>query len=486
MWHGLSMAERFAVESASFMRSKLVGLAVGLTLVLGTPGWSDEDSALPDAAKSGDRKLIAARPKNVLFIILDATAAKHLAGWGYARQTTPIIDEFSKSGMVFLNARSQASSTLPSTASFLTGQLPPYIPKKGFYIWIRDSDYTLSEAFRARGFATGGFSENAWISAQLGFSKGFEKFKRFESNAVQADGKEKYASSKKTTDAAIRFMGSISRRPWFCYVHLLRPHYPFNAPGEFKYAYRGAEPVTVNGQLQIPGLPQKKQFPSQVAIGRYDGNLRYGDHLVGTLLSWLEKQKILDDTLVIIGSDHGEAFWEHGRKGHNLEVFEELIHIPLVIRAPTEWKFEVGESRAQVDMLDIFPTLAELYGLETKVSLPGNSLVALLKGDEGFSAKYSIATTTRLTRLSVLEGNRKGIFAVDETRRVATPEAFYELSADPFEQKNSLAANGMPGDLQHAASKFLRQTRASGNLGSEKTLLPNQQIEELKAIGYLQ
>ena len=469
--------------SLTLARSILAAVLASLCCV--APVFAEAKDRVVSVSSRGTSQWSGKPPRNVLFIVLDATSAQHMANWGYNRTTTPIIDEFAKSGMVFLEAHSQAPSTLPSTASFLTGMPAPYVPKEGFSRWIRKSDYTVAQAFRAAGFATGGFSENAWVARAFGFSQGFAKFRRFKASTEKFTGPIEKNSSKQTMDTAVRWMGANSHRRWFCYVHLLRPHFPFNPPDVFRKAFIGGEPFEILPRLQNSGLPRRNQIGLQMLLNHYDGNLLFADHLVGEVLDALRQSGALEKTLVIIASDHGEAFWEHGLKGHNRDVFEELIHVPLLIRAPASSRFKTGESSAMVDMIDIFPTLAGLYGLDTKEPLAGTSMLPLLTGASGHSKEYSVAATTYLDRMSVRKGNLKVIFDVDESRQVATPRFVFDLSTDPKEQENLLSRSGVPEDFQRVASEHIGWARVMGNLTEEPTTISERQIEELKAIGYL-
>ena len=152
-------------------------VAFGMCLIIASCSGSDNSANVVESLQTKSGEESDPRRPNCLFIVLDTTAAKHVGAWGYSRPTTPQIDALASRAVVFENAYSQAPSTLGSTWSFLTGQYP--IPKRSSasqYLQVRENDFTLAQAFQADGFKTFGYSENPYISEELGFGSGFDQF----------------------------------------------------------------------------------------------------------------------------------------------------------------------------------------------------------------------------------------------------------------------------------------------------------------------
>jgi len=426
-------------------------------------------------------------PKNLLFIVLDAAAAKHSQIYGYPRETTPFLADLAESGHLFMKARSQAGSTLPSTTSFLTGAYPPFVPHPGIFEWVTDQDSTLAETFRSAGFTTGAFSENAWVSRASGFDRGFDQFEQFRSINGEEDRSNQRNPSTQLMDAAVHWISSTGReRSWFCYVHILRPHTPYATPPDFSDAFKHVDVKSLIGGEKFTNRDMSKMGGAKEASRTYDANLRYADFLVSQLVARLTEMGRMDDTVVLVTSDHGESFWEHGRYGHAHFLHEHLVHVPLVIRVPEAMGIEPRVVDDLVELVDLFPTLVELFGISPPDGLEGDSLVPMMRGEPASVTASGFAQDGWLERVAVFDQQRKAIFEADHDTMGLQLEGYFDLQKDPAEQVDlGELADGLE-PLRHLAESYFSTQARNSLSGQEGDALPQEQIDELKAIGYLE
>jgi arylsulfatase A-like enzyme len=426
---------------------------------------------------------------------LDAASAKHFHDWGYRRDTAPNLRKLAREGALFLNAHSQAANTPPSVWSLFTGRYP-YIPGTGYTMHRPyPEDFTMAEAFRAAGFHTGAVSESPWVVSKYGWDKGFDYFK--DVPALYDHGQEKWsrdpAATQRTIDRAKEWIAAQTGARWFCYVHLMRPHDPYDPPEPFASRYGGphrpeghprAEDQIRIAALADPASITKNDIDYMTAL--YDANIRFVDALVGNFMEWLEKAGLRENTLVVFLSDHGEAFMEHGVFGHNTTVYEELTNVPLVILAPKSAGFVRGPQPCLVELLDLMPTFNELFDLKSEAKYPGVSLVSTLRGHappdcgSAVSISHSAHDHYRLTRL---QGPMKFIGTTNLAWDRFESYELYDLSKDPHES-NNLAANAeLLAPLRAEAEKYL--AAAERRDASADPALDPDDIERLRALGYV-
>ena len=217
----------------------------------------------------------------------------------------------------------------------------------------------------------------------------------------------------------------------------------------------------------------------------YDGNVAYSDQLIAEIFGVLEQEGLLEDTLVVIMSDHGEAFGEHGKFYHTSEPYEELIHVPLVMRAPRRAGFVRGVIETPVELVDLAPTFRDLFGLEIDHPLDGKSLAPLLRGDaRQRETETSIAQNLKTHTMSVRHGASKLILRMDPEFKQVVAYELYDLEADPGETNNLFQSAEEIEELMTIATAYL-ESRGTGE-GLSVNEMSDAQAEELKALGYLQ
>ena len=457
----------------------------------------------PPAPESSARQPVTfepTAPKNLLMIVLDTTTARRWSLYGHPRETTPFITQRAKNAVVFERAYSQATATVPSTWSFMMGQYIYRVEEKPRILGMRKGiDIPLALHFRRAKFATGGFSDNSWIRKAYGFGKGFDSFETTPTTMHGAKGMfaRDETGSERVLANAQEFLSSVGDQKFFCYVHFLRPHNWYVSPEP--YLSRFFDPDAPDGasladlarqeEQRISSAYLRGEMPSQEDVQSlgdlYDGNVAYSDHLVEELYKTLDAIGARDETMVIIMSDHGEAFMEHGKLLHSSEPYDELIHVPLVIDAPESAGFVPGRVSDLVELVDIEPTLQELFGLRVRHRLDGLSLLPHLRATATETpARTIIAESINTSTISVRQGPLKQLTRMDEHYQEVLGYELYNMDLDPGEQNNLFTSVEEIAPLVKMVTDY-NASRESGESFSTEELTEEEQ-EQLKAMGYLE
>lgn len=363
-----------------------------LVLSAKVEGDAPADAALVRAAFAiplewRDRKAAAADAPNVLVLSIDTLRADRLGCYGYDRGTTPNLDKLAAQGVLFERAYSSAPWTLPSYASLFTALLPAdhragvvteredrfgtdeKAPKKTTEL-LRPDVPTMAERAREQGYATAGFYCNPYIGSGAGVDRGFDRWTRYQHGA------------KAGTEMAQAWIGAHAAKPWFVFLHLIDPHMPYAPPAPYDERFAGVKVEELRDWP--PALPALRAGADdalkRLCSDLYDGEVAYADAQLGRLLEALRASGELDNTIVVLHSDHGEEFWEHGGCDHGHALHEELLRVPFAI----VWPGRLAPRRVdeRVRTLDLFPTLSELLGWGgAHASAEGRSLAPWLKSD---------------------------------------------------------------------------------------------------------
>ena len=428
--------------------------------------------------------------KNCLVVVLDALTVNHLAMWGYDRETTPNIDRLASRGVVFKYARSQASSTPPSAYSYFTGRYPPLLllEKAMHIVQLPEEKKTFAEAFKDAGYDTGGFSGNLFVSPKAGFDQGFDKFDLILRHLPLSSGKIKLDedSTTKLFESAKNWIQSREDNPWLCYLHILRPHNPYRAPDPLGSAFAGDYDGPVDGSdaywESVGWAPKRKHMPHLEDY--YDGNLLYVDSMLGGFIDTLEQSGDLEDTVIIVTSDHGEAFMEHGQVLHNSTVHEEMIRVPLVVVPPNDESVTATTISQPVQLVDLFPTLATLFKLQTPPDRDGISLAGMLNGGS-IEDRPTFSQDGNGDIMCIVDNGQKLMLGYNPSESMFTPIALYFLTRDPGETLNHSDEPPTPAliamyerALEYAKSHTQDEASVGGNL-------VEYERDILETLGYL-
>lgn len=320
---------------------------------------------------SGLARPTAASP-NVLIISLDTLRADHLGCYGYPRDTSPNIDRLAAESIVFEECMAPSSWTLPSHATMFTG-LPPAL--HGAYAFsaplLRGSNVTLSELARDAGFLTVAFTEGAYVGGPLGFYQGFDLYAHGKQTGPSPRG-----NASQTFAAAGDWLERHRDRPFMMFLHTYQIHWPYIPPDPYANKFTSSPVNSIeffnkirendfngNSFMVITKDPQERQTVKDL----YDGGIAYTDALLGDLFARMERLGLMENTAIVIVSDHGEGFWEHGLASHGTVLYREMLHVPLIIRMPGK-NPPAGRRTDLVALADLFPTVANWLGADHPVS----------------------------------------------------------------------------------------------------------------------
>ncbi|MBD3370911.1 sulfatase-like hydrolase/transferase [Candidatus Fermentibacteria bacterium] len=370
-----------------------------------------------------------ARP-NVLLVVIDALRSDHLGCYGYHRDTSPVIDSLASSGTLWLRAQAQAPWTLPSMASIMTGQtVKSHGTRKtvGALTALSPELPTLSTLLSQHGYRTAAFMNCHWCSQLYGFHRGFGMF-----DCVDAG----HGRAETTVDMVLDWLSGLEQGERFAVVvHLFDVHAPYRPPGEYRSLFLRADSVA-RFFWDVDKEAHELYDPQNVDtyIDLYDGEIAWVDRNLHRLLQGLGEMGRADSTIIVITADHGEEFLEHGWIEHGVTLYQEVLHVPLIISGPGVPRGVVDS--AVVGSIDVMPTVLSLLDVEIPSNLDG---VALRPGrsPRGRTIPSGGATpdcwceeglVNRKT-VSVLRGDSKLIYDGRTDSSVT-----YDLSEDPLEQ----------------------------------------------------
>jgi arylsulfatase A-like enzyme len=424
---------------------------------------------------------------NVLLIVLDGAAALRMGTYGYTRSTTPEIDRLAGESVVFDQAITQAVYTVASIGSVLTSQYPERHQSVSFADRLPASAVTLPGLLSQAGILTAGFSGNAVVSAAFGLDRGYDEFYPVR----ELEGYTGHGDS--VLRAFSDWLENEGERRFFAYVHFREPHFPYNPPPPYDTRFEPSQPFpegivewqVVENFNRAAG--RGEEVPNEVVRrvqGLYDGNMAYVDNLVGQMLTKLEESGLHGKTAVILTADHGEALFEHGYIGHNTQLYEESIRVPLVVKLPG---LAPGRVSDVVELIDLAPTVLELMGLSDHAALTdmqGRSLVPLLRGISAEKRRAFSRTLWNKPRYGVRDGRFKLIW----DSRADTVE-LYNLKDDPQETANLVEYRSVvAGFLRQRLYQWLRDQEhlRAGAPAPESVVLEEDLLRQLDALGYVQ
>ena len=450
---------------------------------------------------------------SVILIVVDTLRADHLSLGGYARPTSPRLEEYARRGVYFERFYSHASWTRPSIATLLTSlhSRSHGVVDTGRGL-ARDLT-TMPEILKDAGYGTYAFVASPQIHPELGFAQGFDEFfPLFRAAPGGVDVlPQDLAASVPDAEVLAKVLAELSRMeetPYFAYVHLLDPHGPYEPAAADREAFTDPDySGRISGRIEdFAKVSRLAAKPAELAqfIGLYDGEVRGTDRALGEFFDALDRAGRLANTHVLVTADHGEEFLEHGGTGHGRKLFEESIHIPLLWLGP-----ELPRGRRVLEvggLVDILPTLLDVLGIPSSgLDLDGESLRSLWTTDSppGTRAVLLEEFTGTSERVygrdmpfvgrGLIQGRQKlltGPVRLDQ-RRVAEL-TFYDLEEDPGEHSpRALGLHAATWSESEAAlvARYVRADRAAlgrmPNLGPPIDALPEEDLQRLRSLGYL-
>lgn len=455
----------------------------------GRVGWSTPTLLVPPPA---DRPA-PNRAKNVIVLLIDTLRADRTQPHNpRTRVQTPALLELGTQGAVFDACQTVENWTKPSVASLLTGMWPAGHGAKEQSSRLPDGAHLLSEVFRENGFATGAFIANGYVGARFGFNQGWDRYVNFITE-------NRPTTAENLFDSAAEWVQQNRDRRFFLYVHTIDPHVPYSPPDRFLRMYDAREytgivdPRRTGDQL----LGAKANPPTVVFDARdrerlealYDGEISYHDHHLAQFLRQLREWNLLDETLIVVTSDHGEEFNDHGSYGHGHSLYQELLHVPLIMRYPggIQAGTRITDS---VGIVDVAATVLESAQVPVHRENEGRSLMPYLRGHapSGPAVAFSdFLHDQRAVRAGRWKLRMRGLRA-----------DLFDLQADPNERRNVATDNPIAfrytrtllGQFLGAPTRRdwsrggASEAATPAPLRSENAVIDQTTRQQLEALGY--
>lgn len=415
-------------------------------------------------------------PESVVIIVIDTWRADRFAVDGRGAKTAPHLAAWSRRGTVFTRAVAASPWTGPSVASIVTGRYPDELGMRDLDDPLPRSATTLGELFQQAGWETAAIVSNGYIAPWFGHDQGYGFFYK-EDYRGEDDGPLPVFTASRVTDKALEWIQSVDGR-FFLYVHYTDPHDPYLPPAEYRERFAGAgdelDEALLHDQLFARQPLTAGEFRGVEAM--YDASVAFADQEIGRLL-----EQLSEETLVVITGDHGEEFLDHGAFLHGHTVFEELVHVPLLIAGPGVCSGKTNDEI--VSHVDIGPTIVDLTGIPGFGDATGRSLSSSLR--RGRSSRASpIVFSVREYGKAKLIGARQDSWKViyDEPNDRA---ALFDLSSDPGELKNIAATH--PKVLAEFIEAIQnRRSRVEEAPPYDDEELQRKRMQELRSLGYVQ
>jgi arylsulfatase len=345
--------------------------AVPLAILIGIAGCSSAPGERP-----------VERP-NVILLLIDALRADHLGAYGYERDTSPNLDALAERGVRFTSAVSPSSATRVSMASLWTGAFPSRHQVASRVKALPERFVTAAELAKQAGYRTAAFCPNPNLDRSYGHAQGWDVYVDRALRPRRGWGPAwwRFETAKRIHELALRFLDMDPDSPFLLWLHYRDVHGPYVPPPDYLGHFRS--------DTRRPLGPEERERRHRYLtladdrndlrhyIDRYDDEIRYTDDQIGEFLAALESRGLLEDTFVIVASDHGEEFLDHGGWNHGETLFEEMLHVPLIIVGPG---LEARIEERPVSTLSLYATIAGWIGAEAPAH-DGVDLGALLRGE---------------------------------------------------------------------------------------------------------
>ncbi|MFP6664820.1 MAG: sulfatase [Deltaproteobacteria bacterium] len=416
-------------------------------------------------------------PKNIVLVVIDTLRADRLGVYGDPRGLTPNMDALAREGLLFERALAQSAWTTPATASILTGTEPTTHGARKLGTPIRAEVPALAEELRAAGLRTAGITTNVNTRGELGFDRGFDEFIYLPEEKSRAG---RYVAAAAVLARADLFLDEVGERPFFLYLHLSEPHAPYTPAADAAAAFVQGESSAALRDEEDPqavlARDLSRRRPDDLAwlATLYDAEVATVDRAIFDLRAALAAHGVAGETLIVLTSDHGEAFGEHHAVGHGRSLFAEELRIPLILHGPgigAPGRREPGIAR----QIDLLPTLLELVGRPIPAGVEGESLLRA-------TARKSFAET-RLHRPEMagfVVGERKVVR--QRGRSTGTRFAVYDAARDPREKRDVAADH--PFLVGWARQELRRRDHAAGERPVVTLDAPTR--SRLQMLGYLE
>ncbi len=404
---------------------------------------------------------VAADRLNVILVTIDTLRADRLSSYGSELVSTPHMDRLAREGVRFSNAATAVPFTLPAHCSIMTGTYPPFHGVRENVGYSLDETLpTLAEVLSVAGWDTAGFISAFVLDSRWGIGRGFDRYRddfQLDPNKPSVNVGQVQHEGTDTIEKALAWLDEPRDAPFFLWVHLFEPHDPYTPPE-----------------------PYRSQYPDHP----YDAEVAYTDSLVGLLREGLESRGVLDDSVFVLTSDHGEGLGQHGEGFHGYFIYDSTVHVPLILRLPFG-DFEGRVVNEAVSHVDILPTVLSIVGQDVPPEVQGVDLRPLILGRQPASPR-EVYTESYYSLYHYNWAPLRSIRTESEKFIETTNPELYLLREDADEANNVLLQErDLARSLRERLLAYSDYLKSSGDRPGGRPDLDTETLAQLRALGYL-
>ncbi len=411
--------------------------------------------------------------RGVILISIDTLRRDHVGAYGYGKPTTPVLDALGRGGLVADDAVSVSSWTLPSHLSMLTSTLPGTHGGTDMKQAFNRSVPSVAELLKARGVATHAVTSHLYVSPTYGLDAGFDSM-NFRQDRL----------AENVANHAMDLVDRFGDRPFLIFLHFYDPHWHYAPPPEVLKIFETSYAGKLTGNLKdFQNLRPDQVKPADLdhLLALYDGEIRYTDNEIGRLITHLKEREVLRGTLLLVTSDHGEEFLDHGSWEHQKTLYEEVIRVPLLVSGPG---VAPRRETRPTSLLDVAPTILDFLSVKPGPGMLGLSLLSPVPESREMYGETD--HTLDGSRLSFLRGGAKSWKAIlrsDPAKREERSSEWYDLARDPAEKTNRPPADALRSSIEARAKDLALKSRSTA--AQKPVELSPEQKEKLRALGYI-
>ncbi|HIE26324.1 TPA: hypothetical protein EYP66_03460 [Candidatus Poribacteria bacterium] len=462
------------------------------------------------------------QPPNVILISIDSLRADHLGCYRYPKTTSPNIDSLANEGVVFTNAISTTTWTLPAHISMLTSLYPEVHQVIHDGKKLSDRAVVCAEIMKEAGYLTAGFVSGPYLSSKFGYNQGFDLYDDYTINYSSNEASHHGITSPQIHRQVIKWLKQSYRSPFFLFIHYWDVHYDYAPPPPFDAMFDPDYTGTITGEDYERNERINPQMPKRALehiIALYDGEIAFTDSYIGKLMKHLKHLGVYDNTMIILTSDHGDEFFEHGHKCHRNNLFDETLRVPLIIKFPSGRGGPASLNplrrrlNQQVSIVDIVPTFLDYLGITPDSALDGQSLMPLIADAETlahskpycFADLHGLMKCVRTNQFKYIhiarqqKSRKKGMRRFSLHRlfdklkehhdmRVGEKTLLFDLQYDPEERHNLAASNPeIQIKMHRILMNWLSEAKIlAANIGKSNFEYDEDLKRKLTDLGYIQ
>lgn len=488
---------RLAVLPALGSVNAKIASAVAVAAAAGWIAWQTPTVANP-VAPFLPTDAVGPGRLNVVLISLDSLRADHLGCYGYDRDTSPRVDRLASEGIRFENAIATSSWTLPTHLTMFTGRYQLSHGVVHDTITLSPAVPTLGQIMKSVGYSTAGFVSGPYVAGHYGYDRGMDTYVDLSAEYGHRREARSAIVAPAINELALPWIEEHRREPFFLFLHYFDIHYDFVPPPPYDTMFDPDYTGTMDGTDFIERKDVHRNMDPrdlEHILALYDGEIRFTDDYVGQILDKLDEVGLREKTVVVLVSDHGDEFFEHGNKGHHRTVYQEVLRVPFIVRLP-DGRHAGLVSDEPVSLVDVMPTILSAVGIRGPVDLEGLDAVALARGEvDARDAVYAEFYDKRGFNVQIAR-RTKTDKAIQHFNRITHPKRapleYYRIDQDP-EELEDLAPEAPPSldaSLERMGTWLDGRWAVNGEFqrqaaGANRIEIDDETLERLKSLGYV-